>query len=225
MKTKVSRSSLPPAGQDVLPFLGMGVMVVASFFNFFGLNIAGASVLAGIATFFICKWRNKQPYTGSGLDLGSMAADLKNVSIWFWIALPIIMNILSLWIAKVALPEYVEYETGRAGAFVAIELSVVSTLQFLFFALGEEIAWRAFFQRQLNKVMPIVPTLLASSLLFAFGHYQPGPAAVVAFNLFFVFINSILYGIVFDKTKNAWVSTLSHFAANMFSVIVIVLFF
>ncbi len=225
MKTEMSHSSLSPVNREILPLFGIGVMVIASFFNFFGLNIAGISVIAGVATFFILKWRSKKSFSQSGLNLETMVADLKSRSIWLWICLPIVMNVLSLWIAKVALPEYVQYETGRAGAFVPIELSVVSTLQFLFFALGEEIAWRAFFQQQLNKFMPILPTLLVSSLLFALGHYQAGSTAVVLFNLFFVFMNSILYGIVFDKTKNAWVSTLSHFAANMFSVIVIVRFF
>jgi membrane protease YdiL (CAAX protease family) len=61
--------------------------------------------------------------------------------------------------------------------------------------------------------------LLSSSLLFALGHFKAGNPVIVAYGLFFIFINSILYGVIFHKTKNAWVSGIAHFAANMFEVI------
>ena len=47
---------------------------------------------------------------------------------------------------------------------------------------------------------------------------------MVVFGVSFVFINSVLYGVVYHKTKNAWISTISHFAANVFEVAVMVLF-
>ncbi|HHX23039.1 MAG TPA: CPBP family intramembrane metalloprotease [Thermoanaerobacterales bacterium] len=115
------------------------------------------------------------------------------------------------------LPEYIEYETARAGSFVPIEISVSSIL--LFFALGEEIAWRAFFQNKFSKILPIVPVLFISSLLFTLGHYEAGNNMVIIYGLIFTFINSIFYGIIFHKTKNAWISTFSHFAANIFEVL------
>ena len=90
-----------------------------------------------------------------------------------------------------------------------------------FLALGEEIAWRAFFQKRLNKVLPIIPTLLISSILFAIGHFNQGDTVIVIFDIFFVFINSILYGVIFYRTNNAWISAISHFIANLFSVIVL----
>ncbi|MFB6467871.1 hypothetical protein ACE38V_13860 [Cytobacillus sp. Hz8] len=40
--------------------------------------------------------------------------------------------------------------------------------------------------------------------------------------MFFVFVYSVLYGIIFHKSNNAWVSAFSHFAANLFSVIILV---
>jgi hypothetical protein len=43
---------------------------------------------------------------------------------------------------------------------------------------------------------------------------------LVAFDLSFVFINSLLYGIIFHKTNNVYISALSHFSANLFSIIV-----
>lgn len=39
--------------------------------------------------------------------------------------------------------------------------------------------------------------------------------------IIFVFVNSILYGIIFYKSNNAWVCAISHFIANLFSIIVL----
>lgn len=43
-------------------------------------------------------------------------------------------------------------------------------VQLIVFALGEEIAWRAFFQKQFSKMFPYVPSLIISEALFLLGH-------------------------------------------------------
>jgi uncharacterized protein len=206
-----------------IPLIAMIIMAVLSFTNLFGLNISSASIFIGVALFFINKALDKQPMKGSGLDIKAIGVNLKDRKIWFWLALPIIMDSVCIVISKLFLPEYIAFETARAGSFVAIELSIASILQFFIFALGEEIAWRAFFQKQLSKVLPIIPVLIVSSILFSLGHFKAGNPIVVAYGLFFIFINSILYGVIFHKTKNAWVSTIAHFTANIFEVIVFIL--
>lgn len=206
-----------------LPLIVMIIMVILSFTNLFGLNIAGASIILGVVFFFINKAVEKQSMSGSGLDVTAVGTDLKDKKVWFWIILPLIVHAISIVISILFLPEYIKYETTRAGAFVQIELSIASVLQFLVFALGEEIAWRAFFHKQLNKVLPITPVLLFSSLLFTLGHFKAGDPVIVAFGLLIIFINSFLYGVVFHKTQNAWVSTISHFIANIFEVMIFVL--
>lgn len=206
-----------------LPLIVMIVMVILSFTNIFGLNISSATIFVGVAFFFINKGIEKQPMKDSGLDIRAIGTNLKDRKIWIWLVLPIIMDAICVSISYLFLPEYIEFETARAGSFVAIELSIISALQFFVFALGEEIAWRAFFQNQLCKVWSILPVLLSSSLLFALGHFKEGNPVIVAYGLFFTFINSILYGVIFHKTKNAWVSGIAHFAANMFEVMLFTL--
>lgn len=206
-----------------LPLIVMIVMVILSFTNVFGLNISSATIFVGVAFFFINKAIEKQPMKDSGLNIRAIGTNLKDRKIWIWLVLPIIMDAICVSISHLFLPEYIEFETARAGSFVAIELSIISALQFFVFALGEEIAWRAFFQNQLCKVWSILPVLLSSSLLFALGHFKNGNPVVVAYGLFFIFINSVLYGVIFHKTKNAWVSGIAHFAANMFEVMLFTL--
>lgn len=206
-----------------ISLIAMSAMVVLSFTNLFGLNISGASIFVGVIFFFINKALEKQPMKGSGLDIKSIGADLKNREIWIWLVLPIIMDAICVAVSILFLPQYIEYEAQRAGSFVAIQLSLSSIFQFLVFALGEEIAWRAFFQKQLSKVMPIIPVLLFSSLLFSLGHFKGANPVVVIYGLLFTFINSVLYGVIFHKTKNAWVSTIAHFTANIFGVVLFIL--
>ena len=208
---------------SLIAIIIMVVMAAVSFTNLFGLNLSAAAVIVGIIFFFIDKMIEKQPMRGSGLDYKGIGASLKDKKIWFWLVLPIIMDAVSVVLSILFLPEYIAYETARAGSFVPIEVSVSSILMFFVFALGEEIAWRAFFQNKLSQALPIVPALLITSLLFSLGHYKQGNTIVILYGLIFTFINSIFYGVIFHKTKNAWVSTLSHFVANVFEVILFVL--
>lgn len=206
-----------------LPIIVMLLMGILSFTNLFGLNISSACIFIGIGFFFFNKVLEKQSMKDSGLDIKAIGTNLKDRKIWIWLVLPIIVDAVCILISKSFLPEYIEFETVRAGAFVPIEISISSVILFFVFALGEEIAWRAFFQNQLSKAVPIIPVLLISSLLFTLGHFKGGNPTVVVYGLFFTFINSILYGVIFHKTKNAWVSAIAHFAANMFEVIVFTL--
>ena len=206
-----------------LPLVVMIIMVVLSFSNLLGLKIAGLSVIIGVIFFFLNMNREKQPFSDSGLDMQAIRTNLKDKNIWFWMALPLIMDAVSITISKLFLPEYIEHVLARTEIFVSFDKILIMVFQLAFLALGEEIAWRAFFQKQLNKAFPIMHTLLISSILFAFGHITKGNNIIVIYDVFFIFINSILYGIIFDKSNNAWISAISHFIANLFSVIVLVL--
>lgn len=200
----------------------MIIMTGISFTNLFGIPVAGIAVLLGIAFFFINKVIEKQAFAGSGLDFKAIGTNLKVKSIWFWIAMPLIMDVISITLSKLFLPEDINHVLVRTQAFVSFHNAAISIVQLAVLALGEEIAWRAFFQKQLSKVLSIIPVLIISSLLFALGHITKGSPTIVAYDVFFVFLNSILYGIIFHKTNNAWISTISHFTANLFSVIVLV---
>lgn len=205
-----------------IPLIAIIIMLGVSFSNLFGLNIAGISVIIGVVFFFINKAFEKQPFRDSGLDLKVIGTNFKDRKIWIWVALPLIMDAVSITISKLFIPEYIEHVLARTEIFLSFDKVILLVFQLAGLALGEEIAWRAFFQKQLNKALPFIPTLIISSLLFAFGHLTKGNVIIVIYDIFFVFINSILYGIIFYKSNNAWISAMSHFSANLFSVVVLV---
>lgn len=123
----------------------------------------------------------------SGLDAASLTADLKVKGIWIWLGLPIIMDAISLGISKIYFPEYLQHVIARSQVFVSFKISPGQLLQLLFLALGEEIAWRSFYQKQLERVLPTAFVLVLSSVLFAIGHFTPGNPSVVLYDLFFCF--------------------------------------
>ena len=89
--------------------------------------------------------------------------------------------------------------------------------------LGEEIAFRGFFQKQTTKKMHYIFSIILTSILFALGHYSSGNLGIVAYDLLFVFIDSALYGLVFKETDNAWCSWIPHFLADILGVILLML--
>lgn len=205
-----------------LAFIAMLVMAITSFGNLLGINIAGISVCIGVVFFFVNKRIQNQSFEGCGFDIKAISSNLKEKRIYFWMAMPLIMDIVSITIGKLFIPEYIEHVLTRTEIFISFDKIILLIIQLLVLALGEEIAWRAFFQNQLQKMLPIAWSLIITSLLFAIGHIASGNIAIIIFDIFFVFINSILYGIIFKKTNNAWMSTIAHFLANLFSIIILV---
>ena len=193
--------------------VAMLVMAIVSFSSFFGYSLAGISIIIGIIFFFIA--------SENTLNMSTIGKHLKDKSIWFWITLPLIMNIICFALAILFLPEFIDHLHSRTEIVVSANKVALLILHLAMMALGEEIAWRGFFQKQLSKWLPIMPSLLLTSVLFSLGHFAVGNISVVSYDLFFIFINSVLYGIVFYKTNNVYISAISHFMANLFAIVVL----
>lgn len=195
------------------------IMAVLSFTNILNLKLneeplklAGLSVIVGIIAFFTTRKTNGSKE--EGLNIRSFVSSIKDIKVILLILMPMVMNILCFSIAKFCLPEYIEHLNSRTNFLNAAELPKL-ILELFVLALGEEIAWRSFFQKQTSKIMPFIPSLLITSVLFSMGHFNYGSAIVVFYDLLFIFINSLFYGLIFRKTDNGWCSTLAHFLANL----------
>ena len=197
------------------------LMALVSLTNLFGITAAGVSVILGIAAFFVFKIVEKQTFQDCGLDFKSIGKEAKRPAIWLWILMPSVMNFLVIILAKLILPNYIEHVVSRSAAMLTVNTLPILIIQLFVFALGEEIAWRAFFQKQFQSFLSVAPTILISSALFSLGHLKSGNLVVVTYDLLFVFVNSLFYGIIFRKTGNVWMSAVSHFAANLFAVIIL----
>lgn len=199
----------------------MLIMAIVSFSNFFGYSLAGISIVIGVVFFFVTRSSERNIASENTLNRRAIGKHLKDQSIWLWITLPLIMNIICFALAMLFLPEFIDHIYSRTEIVVSVNTVMLLILQLAFLALSEEIAWRGFFQKQLSERLPIIPTLLLTSILFSLAHFAVGSMAVVSYDIFFIFINSVLYGIVFYKTNNIYMSTISHFIANLFASIIL----
>ncbi|WP_067729844.1 hypothetical protein [Oceanobacillus damuensis] len=87
-----------------------------------------------------------------------IGANLKEKSIWIWVVLPLIMNVVCFVLSTLFLPEFIENIYDRIESMISLKTLLLLVLQLAILALGEEIAWRGFFQKQLSKLLPIIPT-------------------------------------------------------------------
>ena len=180
------------------------------------ISLVSLTLIIGIVAFFITRKTNKN----EGLNIKTISTSLKDKKIIMLVLMPAIMNIFCFLIAKLFIPEFVEHLKARTD-FLALDKIPILLVELIISALGEEIAWRAFFQKQISKVIPFLPSLIISTILFSICHYTQGNLIVVLYDLLFVFINTIFYGIIFYKSDNAYVSTLSHFLANLLGSVAI----
>lgn len=180
------------------------------------IGLASISLIIGIVAFFVTRKTNDD--VKEGLNFKNIFSLLKDKTVIILVLMPTIMNVICFLIAKLFLPEFITHLKARTG-FLSFRMLPILLAQLIIFALGEEIAWRAFFQKQFSKMFPYVPSLIISAALFSLCHLNSGSILVVIYDLLFVFINAIFYGIIFKKTDNACVSTIAHFIANLFGTV------
>ena len=202
------------------------VMILLSFTNLLNIKIdgevlklSGISVIVGIIAYFVTRKTNNNK--NEGLNIKTIFKDFKDhPKAIIYSILPFVTCILSTVIANKFLPEFNEHLNNRASFAISDDL-IKTILMMAVLTLGEEIAWRGFFQKQTTKIIKFVPSLVLTSLLFALGHYSAGSFAVVAYDLLFVFIDSSIFGLIFKETDNAWCSWISHFLADVLALFLI----
>ena len=117
--------------------------------------------------------------------------------------------------AHYTMPTFNEHVLERVEPMLHMGSMLILIPQLLLLAFGEELAFRGFAQEKLSKVINPRIAIIAVSLLFAVAHISTGRAGVVMYDIGFVFVDSILYGVLFLKTRNVYLTTLAHFLANV----------
>lgn len=120
------------------------------------------------------------------------------------------------------LPEYAQHIIARlpfeagslnTGLFIALGIST----------LGEEIIYRALFQERMTAFLPPAAAIILSSLVFAIMHFAPGPGLIVLIDLLSVFVDSLVFGVIFLRTHNVFVAWIAHFLADIAGLLFILM--
>ena len=187
------------------------------------LKLAGLTVIIGVVAFFVTRGTNDSKY--EGLNIKTALSQMKSKKVIILALIPIVIDVVQIFIEKAFFPEILEHTVARIPFEIDPAKVVPIILQLLLVPLGEEIALRAFYQKQMDKLTGFVPALIIASFIFAMGHFSYGRQAYVAVDLAGVFINSIFYGLVFKETDNAWCSWVSHSLADIVAVVVMMIIF
>ena len=89
------------------------------------------------------------------------------------IVIPLVMNIITIFLSKLVLPEFVDHVLSRSSEVLSLEKILILLFQLAVLALGEEIAWRAFFQKRIKGFLPIIPAIVITSQKFRFKITKP----------------------------------------------------
>ena len=89
----------------------------------------------------------------------------------------------------------------------------------------EEVAFRSLFQERLSWFIKPTFAILGSSIMFGFMHFSKGSPLIVSFDIFGIIIDSIVYGIIYNNSKNIFASWITHYLANVVGVILILTLF
>lgn len=204
------------------------VMTVLSFANFIRIEIdgsllklAGLVVIIGVVAFFVTRGTNDSK--NEGLDIKTVLSKMKSKKVIILALIPIVIDVMQIVIEKAFFPETLEHTVARIPFEIDPAKVIPIILQLLLLPLGEEIALRAFYQKQMDKLTGFIPALIISSFIFAIGHFSYGNPAIVTVDLAGIFIDSIFFGLVFKETDNAWCSWISHSLADIAAVIVVMI--
>ncbi len=211
----------------VLTLIGIIIMILLTVTKVVPTsNIAGYSVFVGIAFFFITEAAAKTKDPESGLRFKTIAADLKKLGVLLWMLLPSVSGMVTLAVGNLIFSgEFAAHVMGRTGAFLSFDQAALLIGQVILAAFGEEIAYRGFFFGKSSKLFPVWLCALASSAVFAAGHIAAGNTALVVYDVATVFIDSLIFTVIYHKSGNCVISTFSHILGNAISLVAVFVFF
>ncbi len=182
-------------------------------------NIAGYSIFVGIAFFFITEAAGKTRGVESGLRFHTITADLKKPNVIIWMLLPSVSGIVTLVVGNLIFSgEFTAHIMGRTGSTLSFDQAALLIGQVIIAAFGEEIAYRGFFFGKGSKIFPVWACAVLSSAVFAAGHIAAGNIGIVAYDIATVFIDSLIFSVIYQKSGNCVISTFSHILGNTISL-------
>ncbi len=201
----------------MITLIGMAVMIIAVAAKAATSSVLAAAVIhiAGLACFFVIEGVEKTSDSESGLSFKRLFSDLKKPGVMPLILLMLVLSPAEMLLSKAVFGRaYIDHVLGR------ISVPSLEQLPLLLFSqivsvFGEEIEFRAFFVGKGMKRFPFWPVAVAGAVLFAAAHYAAGPAGIVAWDLGGIFIDAILFAVLYRRTGNCLISFIPHFLNNM----------
>ena len=211
----------------MITLIGMAVILIAVAVKAATASvIAGAAIhIVGLACFFLIEGIEKTPDSESGLSFKRFFPDLKKPGVLLLILFMLVLSPAEMLLSKAVFGNaYIDHVLGRVNVPGLDQLPLLLFNQIVS-VLGEEIEFRAFFVGKGMKRFSFWPAAVAGAVLFAAAHYAAGAAGIVAWDLGGIFIDAILFAILYRRTGNCLISFIPHFLNNMIGFFLVPILF
>jgi uncharacterized protein len=194
------------------------ILIVASFTPY---KVVG--MLVAIAYLIIESRLRRRPKDETGFNIRGLPVALREN--WLFILLVVFVTpLITVIVGKLFLPEYFSHVLDRVTPYVKMDSMDKLLTQLLILAFGEEIVFRVFLQGRLSWFINPRLAIFLSSIVFAVVHFTPDIMVVVIMDLLSVFVDSLLFGFIFERSKNVFASTIAHFLGNSFGILLLIFF-
>lgn len=205
--------------ENIELYIIIGLMIVSVLFI---PVLKGIMAIAPIVYFLVERKVRKRTKEEIGFRTANFSEKMKQS--WMLILfVGTVMQLFYLFSYQNFFPQVLEHVLGRVPLDFS-DLNPILFLSIVLLAFGEEIVFRGLIQARLSKLMPVWVAILVTSLLFAVMHIATGETTVVMVDLMSVFIDSVLFGIIFAKTRSIYIATLAHILANSVALLSIYVF-
>lgn len=168
------------------------------------------------AYFLLEKYARRRSWKEIGFNFRAIPKDLK-ANLHFIILVSVVVQFLVVWGAKEWFPSFLDHVIGRFPLTIS---AAAGTLPLLMLgAFWEELNYRALFQERLSWTIRAPAAIVLVSVLFGIGHWAEGDPIILMIDILLVIVDSIFYGIIFERSKNLFISWTTHFLANLLAIV------
>ncbi|MDP4152918.1 MAG: type II CAAX endopeptidase family protein [Bacillota bacterium] len=187
---------------------------------FIAFNKYRSTVAALPAIYMLIKKGIKhQSWKELGFDFKKMPTDIRK-NVFLILLVGVVIPSLTFLFAEKVVPGFTEHVKSRLpmdlnGILPAVITAFVGTFV-------EEIIFRGFIQRRLEMYIKPVLAITAASLLFSFMHFSSGSFIIVALDIVGIFVDGIIYGVIFTRTKNIFASWTGHLLSDLVGIALLI---
>lgn len=191
------------------------IITTVSLFLIFN-SLTSIIPLISIIYLLVEKRKRHRSWSDIGFNIKTILSDTR--SNWHWILLVgVISPLLTFYIGKHYIPGYIDYVKSRLPMDVEVIIPAIITVTIGTFL--EEIIFRGFVQGRLEWFITPFKAIIISSILFAFMHYSHGSISITALDMSGIFVDGIIFGIIFSRTKNIFASWIGHYLSDVIGIV------